>query len=738
MIPAALREFFGRFPDTEGEQAVIRLVLVPPMGLLYMQFVPAYDGVWPIDRPFIYGILALYAVMAAAILAALLINPKPSIPRRVVAVVTDTLAVTASMLALHQYGIAIFGFYIWTCLGHGLRYGRLFLHLAQSMTILGFVVVLLFDPYWREHLPIGIGMLLTMFYLPPLAALMLERVKKARALAEEANEAKSRFLANISDEIRTPLNGIIGLTDLLKKSPLNAEQSQWMRSLSGSAEVLLSLVDNVLDIARIEAGKLTIEEKPFRVSELLSHLNDLFVQGAQSKGLHLVVEQHAPELDWVVGDRHHLSQVLSNLIANGIKFTDRGSVTVGVRCLAARQDAIDLKFEVADTGIGMSPEVAGRIFDSFTQADDSTRKRFGGSGLGTTIAKQLVERMGGEMGVQSTLGRGSTFWFRIGFRTTNAASKEVPRTAIEAMARSDGAAYGSTGEASRREPASASVVEIGRVLVVEDNATNRMVASTILQQAGYTVALAESGEAALLHLACEAYDLVLLDMTMPGMSGVDLLTRLRAPGADFGRVPCVMLTANATPQSRQLCEAAGADAFLTKPVNAEALVQTVRSIARTDSAMAAEVPRRGVLDVEKLKQHLTLGGDAFLRDLMDGYQSDGERSVVELQRAVDKGEEGQVRAHLHAMEGSAAEVGATEVMAACSALRVALQAEDPSSWAAELAHLRTAFAATCALLDRIRELGLVHREEPGLTEGTDGALAARAFPGEEPSGAVAP
>jgi two-component system sensor histidine kinase RpfC len=306
------------------------------------------------------------------------------------------------------------------------------------------------------------------------------------------------------------------------------------------------------------------------------------------------------------------------------------------------------------------------------------------------------------------------------------------------MARSDGAAYGSTGEASRREPASASVVEIGRVLVVEDNATNRMVASTILQQAGYAVSLAESGEAALLHLVCEAYDLVLLDMTMPGMSGVDLLTRLRAHVADFGHVPCVMLTANATPQSRQLCEAAGADAFLTKPVNAEALVQTVRSIARTDSAAGAEVPRRGVLDVEKLKQHLTLGGDAFLRDLMDGYQSDGERSVVELQRTVDKGEEGQVHAHLHAMEGSAAEVGATGVMAACSALRVALQTEDPSSWAAALAHLRTVFAATCALLDRVRELGLVHREEPGLTEGTGGPLPARAFPGEEPSGAVAP
>ncbi len=312
-----------------------------------------------------------------------------------------------------EYGFFVIGIFLFITFGNGFRYGRRYLFGCQLLCLLGLVSVLLFVPFWEERRIAGIGLLIALTVLPLYVSTLLKRIQEARERAEEANLAKTTFLANMSHEIRTPLNGIVGVVDLFKTTDLSGQQGELVQLLRHSVSVLRSLVDDVLDISKIESGRLSIEVTSFDLYATINGLVQLLRPHAQSKGLvlHATVD---PELDYRLrGDSHHLRQILLNLLGNAIKFTERGEVILGVALKKSSAEGITARFEVKDTGIGIAEDLLPRIFERFVQADQSATRRFGGSGLGTTIAKQLVELMGGNIGVHSRVGEGTTFWFEL-------------------------------------------------------------------------------------------------------------------------------------------------------------------------------------------------------------------------------------------------------------------------------------------------------------------------------------
>ncbi|HUH93027.1 MAG TPA: ATP-binding protein [Casimicrobiaceae bacterium] len=412
-VVRALRDRLKARPDSEHEQAVLRVVIVS-LVLAYMGFAYSPDRAsWRHAEPLLVGGLVCDLVLAVALFAAICAWPAPSIPRRVTGMLADAGAATFCVFLAGESGVSMIGVYLFITFGNGFRYGRPYLFACQALCLLGFAATLTYAPYWAMHRVAGWSLMIALVVLPLYVSTLLKRIEIARAKAEEANRAKSSFLANMSHEMRTPLNGIVGVADLLQTTRLDLQQSELMRLLRHSVMLLRSLVDDVLDISKIEAGRLTIEVAEFDLHATLNGLVRLLRPHAQAKGLalHAMVD---PAIDYRLrGDSHHLRQVLLNLLSNAIKFTEQGQINIDVSLLAETEEGLKVRFEVRDTGIGIDEDVLKKIFERFVQADDSTTRRYGGTGLGTTIAKQLVELMGGAIGVKSTVGIGSTFWFEL-------------------------------------------------------------------------------------------------------------------------------------------------------------------------------------------------------------------------------------------------------------------------------------------------------------------------------------
>ncbi len=781
--------------DSEHEQALLRVVFALVI-FIYLLVASDLDKTSPTQKTvlIVSGVFLVYAMLLERVIS---LNQKPSKTRQSLAMVADLSTLTFGMLMTKEIGALFYGIYLWVIVGNGIRYGTGALIKAQILSMIGFSLVILMNDYWLAHSILAVGLLLTMVLIPLYTLKLLERLNQAITHAEEASKAKTNFLAHMSHEMRTPLNGVIGASDLILGTPLNAEQKDIVQTLRNSGQMLLKLIENVLDFSRIESGKLAVETVDFDLHELINNIMDMFAPQTEQKGLHLHTHFSAETFFLLRGDALHLRQIVINLVGNAIKFTNKGMVELRVSTLSQDESTSRLRFEVIDTGIGIAKEAQQAIFESFTQADAAITKKYGGTGLGTTIAKQLTQFMGGRIGLTSDAGVGSVFWFELPFekqpldhvvdampalnrihalgvgmnaeeraaianhlagwggRFDHASSfadlfsllarinpKGQHRVVVIGAPQGIGMGarefaahvwaefsrdnislilldpdiHGNKEEellemgyscllktpidisplfnalhgvaATRPADEAISFMEhYGRdnlnkteldILVADDNGTNRKIISKILERGGHRVELVENGDEALDLLENKQFDLAILDMYMPIMGGLEAAKIYRATVGHKIRMPIIILTANATTEARRECEEAGIDAFLTKPIDAITLFDTVTRLTATHkktgaTELAPEPAEPAIkenealaLNEDTLRRLNSLGGGGdFVDTVIQGFISEGEQLLEAMGEVLLKHEYSAFKELAHTLKGSAGNVGADALFQIC-------------------------------------------------------------------------
>ena len=533
-------------------------------------FMSFYLGIGTITGYFditTYGftiLLSSFMLYSVAVFVWILREPG-NIPRRYIVNFIDIIFTTISSMLVGLSDSPFYLLYILIFISQGGRFGRPYLFAAAGMSLVSYSFLCIIDPNFSNHALESSFKLIALVVLPLYLDAMLKTIQRARRDADAANDSKSRFLATMSHEIRTPMSGAVGMINLLKTTPLNDEQQVYINGLSTSANRLHMLINDILDFSKIEAGKLILENRPFQLDDTMQEVSMMLSPMATQKNIQFNYAI-SPEIpNTLQGDSFRLCQIMLNLAGNAIKFTEQGEVTITVSPMGD-----SLYFEVMDTGMGIPEQKLEHIFDGFTQADSSTTRRFGGSGLGTTIARELVRLMDGHIGARSIVGKGSTFWFRIPLQEASIAEEEAEH--MEQVV-----------TASPVLPD----IEPLRILLAEDSEINALFMSTTLRQAGHNVDVVENGKLALDRLKSEQYDIVFMDMHMPEMDGIEatqLWRQYEKSHADrTEHVPVIALTANVSEDDRLRCMQAGMDEFITKPVSPERLSETLSVYANSGS-----------------------------------------------------------------------------------------------------------------------------------------------------------
>ncbi len=503
-----------------------------------------------------------------------------------------------------------------------------------------------------------------------------EELKRAKDMAERSLKIKERFLANMSHEIRTPMNGIIGMIDLLASTSLDGEQSEYVKTINKSSQTLLNILNDILDLSKIEAGKMDLREQPLHLVKTIEKVYDLFSQQASSKdnNLYYHIDEKIPE--WILGDETRLIQVLSNLTSNAIKFSEsKGNINMSIRLVKKRGKQFVFKVTIKDSGIGISEEDQKSLFQSFHQLDNSSSKNFGGTGLGLAISRELVKSMQGEIGVVSTPGLGSTFWFTF-------MGQEVSPDEIKSI-RPD---KPFTKEFKGKQP---------KILLVDDNDVNRKVASSIMLKSGCQVDEAFDGFHAIEKVKEGRYDLIFMDIQMPKMDGITATNEVRKL-EHGGNTPIIAMTAYSMEEDRERFLNAGLDDYLAKPIKAEMLIDKIKKwvdFKPIEVSIDAIVEKAEDLAINQntLNQLAKFGGQELIEATLIEFEEEAEDLVANTEIFLNEKEYEKMRGELHTLKGNAGTLGIEKLSKQAADIEKQLKENKFEGLESKVHHLKNLF-----------------------------------------------
>ncbi|MET0012805.1 MAG: ATP-binding protein [Sedimenticola sp.] len=761
-------------PDREHQQALMRLLVVVSFTLyLFLLTDLKHPGEEALTLSL--WLVGGYFIFTCLYLSHLLIDPRKSIPRRIIGVSVDIVMLTLALLLNGELTSPWYIFYFWIILGNSFRYGERFLWYSATLSIAGFATVIAYTPFWQDHLILAYGLLAGLLLVPVYIVAMARQISLERERAEKSSRAKSEFISRMTHEIRTPLSGIISLAELLQTPEHKRQERDIGEAISASGNRLMDIAEDILEISNLEKGALPVEQLPFDLHETINRTAGMMSGSASEKRLSLLVLID-PQIPFrLIGDPLHLQQVLIHLLDNAIRFTKQGGVTIHCRHLMEEEGCEWFRVEVQDTGIGIPAHLQQAIFEQFTQAFEGTARRFEGAGLGITIAKQLLELMGGRIGLESTPDHGSTFWFELGFQRqeemieeqdmidirlcrvlrlvpTDSGVTDISHTltgwgvpfvdahdleavehqlsdakstqGVDSVIVDDypldqqvleglsnvqqrsgipiiitGSDVGEAGDkryslqylqmplkrphlfnalharlpgpgerageaALETDDETGSRLDPGvKVLVAEDNPINSFIIGKILDRTGIEYTLVDNGQETLDALERYEYDLVILDMQMPVMDGLETFNRYRLSRSEEERIPFIMLTANATLEARRACDEAGISRFLTKPISETKLVEAIAemTVKGTRPAVTQAVdsdPELPLLDLFIVKQLQELAPNrAFLITLAKQFDTETVMMLGKMKTAHERGDTDTFTRLAHAIKGSAANFG---------------------------------------------------------------------------------